>query len=596
MPNNPANIELSGSGANRTITITPAANQTGTATITVTVTDADGATASDDFLLNVVPACPSTVTVTNGNDFFAGSLRQAILDVCTGGTINFAPGVTQVNLTSSALGIGKSLTVNGTGANVLTVSGGGVTNVFQILSGGYTVNLNGMTITGGVHETLGGAVDNDTGSTANVANCIITGNSGGGGGGIINRGTMTVSGSTIKNNNSTYPNNGAGGIDNTNESAVLNIVNTTVSGNTANNDFGVGGVFNYSGTTNIVNSTITDNTASGTNGIGGLGSNSGTVSVRNTIVAANVNNSTVPDVGTTDSSVTITSKGNNLIGNAGSVNDFKQTGDQTGTSAAPLNPRLVPLGNYGGATPTHALLQTSAALNAGNNCVLTANGCGGNNPALITDQRGSQRKIGANVDIGAFERNIAFDQSTLPNGSAGASYNETLTVTRQTNFANFGSYEQTPDSPAAPFTFSIVPVTGQGLPPGLSLSTDGTISGTPTQTGTYTFTVKAADTDGMASVQQFALQIFGPTAASVSVSGRVLTPKGRGLMNAIVVLTDASGDTRTTRTSAFGYYRFEDVAAGQTCIFSVRSKRYKFAPQALGITEDLNGLNFTALE
>lgn len=88
--------------------------------------------------------------------------------------------------------------------------------------------------------------------------------------------------------------------------------------------------------------------------------------------------------------------------------------------------------------------------------------------------------------------------------------------------------------------------------------------------------------------------VLAPTAASVSVSGRVLTNNGRGLMNATVTLTNASGITRTARTSTFGYFRFDDVEAGQTYIFSVSSKRYSFAPQVVTVTDDLTELNFTA--
>jgi hypothetical protein len=67
-----------------------------------------------------------------------------------------------------------------------------------------------------------------------------------------------------------------------------------------------------------------------------------------------------------------------------------------------VNPLLGPLQNNGGPTLTHALLTGSPAINAGNNCVLTENGCGDGNLAMPTDQRGFGR-VGV-VDIGAFER------------------------------------------------------------------------------------------------------------------------------------------------------------------------------------------------
>lgn len=86
-----------------------------------------------------------------------------------------------------------------------------------------------------------------------------------------------------------------------------------------------------------------------------------------------------------------------------------------------------------------------------------------------------------------------------------------------------------------------------------------------------------------------------PTAASVSVSGRVLTGANRGLMNAVVYLTDATGETRAARTNPFGYYRFADIAAGQTVILTVVSKRYQFAPQVLSVTEQISDFDFAAL-
>lgn len=87
-----------------------------------------------------------------------------------------------------------------------------------------------------------------------------------------------------------------------------------------------------------------------------------------------------------------------------------------------------------------------------------------------------------------------------------------------------------------------------------------------------------------------------PTAASVSISGRVLINSKRGLSNAFVYLTDSEGNTRTARTSSFGYYHFEGVPAGQTVVVTVVSKRFQFAPQVVNLNEEVTELNFVAEE
>jgi hypothetical protein len=86
---------------------------------------------------------------------------------------------------------------------------------------------------------------------------------------------------------------------------------------------------------------------------------------------------------------------------------------------------------------------------------------------------------------------------------------------------------------------------------------------------------------------------LAPTAASVTVSGRVLTLDGSGLRNARIVLIDMRGNIRTTLSGAFGYYRFSAVEAGQTYIFTIVSKRYEFASQVLPVTEEIENLDFT---
>jgi alpha-tubulin suppressor-like RCC1 family protein len=88
-------------------------------------------------------------------------------------------------------------------------------------------------------------------------------------------------------------------------------------------------------------------------------------------------------------------------------------------------------------------------------------------------------------------------------------------------------------------------------------------------------------------------QAIAPTAANVSISGRVLVGDGAGLRNAVVLLTDSSGNSRQAITSSFGYYRFDNVTVGETYFISVRSKRYFFETQTLFVTDDVEDLNFT---
>jgi uncharacterized delta-60 repeat protein len=91
------------------------------------------------------------------------------------------------------------------------------------------------------------------------------------------------------------------------------------------------------------------------------------------------------------------------------------------------------------------------------------------------------------------------------------------------------------------------------------------------------------------------LQGLAPTAASVSISGRVLTTNSRGLMNASVSLTDSNGIARTVRTNSFGYYRFNEIESGQTVVIAVRSKRYQYQSQVVSVNENLSDIDFVPI-
>ncbi len=79
------------------------------------------------------------------------------------------------------------------------------------------------------------------------------------------------------------------------------------------------------------------------------------------------------------------------------------------------------------------------------------------------------------------------------------------------------------------------------------------------------------------------------SASGVFVSGRVSLAAGNGIRNVQVALVEADGTLHVTKTGSFGYYRFEDIPAGQTVIVSVAAKRYTFNPSTriVSLNEDL---------
>lgn len=104
----------------------------------------------------------------------------------------------------------------------------------------------------------------------------------------------------------------------------------------------------------------------------------------------------------------------------------------------------------------------------------------------------------------------------------------------------------------------------------------------------------SAVTGQIGSYQFLVAAPLAPTAAGVSVGGRVMRANGIGIGNALVTLTKSNGESQIAFTSSFGYYRFVDIPAGETYIFSVLSKRYTFNPntQVRSIFEETNDVNF----
>jgi hypothetical protein len=241
-----------------------------------------------------------------------------------------------------------------------------------------------------------------TGNKSNTA----TGGLGGGGGyffGAASGKGIVISGSTFSGNSS-GKGLGGGGLMIQAGSGSLTIQNSTFSGNTANtgDGGGYGGAIlanqGFVGAVVFSNNTFAFNDA-GKNG-GGFAWTGAAVTMNSTIIAKN----TVNGVGTGAgadlfSLTTVISGSNNLIGinDASTKVSFTGSNPLIGSVATPINPLLGALANNGGPTFTHALLQGSPALNAGNNVA-----------GLAFDQRGSgfNRTVGGGTDIGAYEEQV----------------------------------------------------------------------------------------------------------------------------------------------------------------------------------------------
>jgi hypothetical protein len=400
------------------------------------------------------PVCsPDPIVANNGNSG-AGTLRQAIADACDGSTITFADTVVSPITLGNVLRIdGKSLSIQGPGTRPMTISGNGAHRVLEITDRGLPIQVtfSNLTIADGatvIEPVAAGVYANGDTATVNVINCTITGNSSisGAGGGILNTGTM-------------------------------NIINSTISGNSATQrTLGGAGIFN-DGTLNITNSTITGNST--TNRGGGIYNNGGTINVKNSIIAGN------PAPHGPDVYNGFNSLGYNLIGkNDGSTGFTNGTNnDQVGSIGAPLDPKLNLLADNGGPTMTHSLRCDSPATDKGFAFTLT------------TDQRGSARPLDLSnstypnasdgSDIGAYEIQAGVcTPIALPPVLQSTNENTPVTMTLTgTNWQGTDltfTITQQPGHNTAPLTPNVPSCTFVTRPDGAVKICTSTVSYTPT--------------------------------------------------------------------------------------------------------------------
>ena len=391
---------------------------------------------SSQYVKPLIPSgqCASSITVMNSTSSDPGSLRQALIDVCSGGTIDFDASLSDglINLIPGGqLNINKEVTIDGSSLpQPIRVSGNGTSRVFEIQSSAI-VNINHIRVISGTrdagqscHINCGGGIYVASGGQLTLENSIVEDNAAYTGGGLYNnggtvvlinnifsnnwavrsgggfsqwRGTSSINNTTFAGNRagkyggaiyqlnlademnitrSAFVNNSAsqngGGIQNFD---VMNIDTSTFSGNEAN--YGGGIANSTGGILTVHNSTFSDNT--GTFFGGGI-FNQQTLYLRNTIIANSIS-------------------GGDCYSHPAPADDYYNIiEDDTCSPHFSGDPNLGPLDNYGGSTQTYSLLSDSIAIDKGVNFY-----------CLETDQRGMGRPIDGDedststCDIGAYE-------------------------------------------------------------------------------------------------------------------------------------------------------------------------------------------------
>ena len=175
------------------------------------------------------------------------------------------------------------------------------------------------------------------------------------------------------------------------------------------------------------------------------------------------------------------------------------------TAVKSLNP-ATPAQAGGNYTITKSVITGGGDRSIGGNVELT----GSIGQSLIGDSSGGPYSLGGGFwfkSISCPSITINPILSTLPAGVVGVAYSQTFTQTGGMGAATFN-------------------ISSGTVPPGLNLSSGGVLSGTPTQTGTFSINIRASDANGCFGERSYSLSILSALARNIRVVAASGLPGG----------------------------------------------------------------------
>lgn len=182
--------------------------------------------------------------------------------------------------------------------------------------------------------------------------------------------------------------------------------------------------------------------------------------------------------------------------------------------------------------------------------------------------------VAATVTVTVSKPTLGITPTTLPGGVANSSYSQTLSASSGT----------------APYSFT---VTSGDLPDGLTLSSDGTLSGSPTADGSQTFEITATDSLGATGSQSYTLAIaiaaptVGDVVASVdanSTDNVITLDLSGGAADSVEIASAPNHGTATATGTSITYTPEAGYSGDDSFTYTATNSTGSSAPATVSIT------------